>query len=468
MIRHLYPSFLAHPLVVIFGIFLAGLSACKTLDPAASPPLPTVPSTRSEVNVPVEIPFSTLSRVVNGIAPAELFRQRGLDLGNGLVGEFVFSRNGEIQLRGLDQQRLEVIFPLTIQGEVGLKPGGIRNLLQTKVPISSNLAPVFVINPELQPNWYVGIPEFELLDLGGRLTLSVLGIELDLSALVRQEIRRFADQELLSKPNLLPLKPWVEPVWNQLGKPMLVEVEGRKIGLSILPDSLKIREYLLPGKGLHLDLGFEGQVQIHPVSALPTRAFPLPKISPNTDASNRIALQLPFAFTYLEMDALIQNSFVGLSIPLNKNYRLLPTQFRTQAYGERLGITVSFNAVSNQGDTLTGELFLAGKPIYDPIAREIRVENLDFVLKSESAKAVLGTLIKKGKIRKQLNQRLKIPFGEILSVSRNGLEERLSLETPWAKVSIQDLQIVPLGFYPTSTGLAIPLQATGTTAIQWK
>ena len=103
-------------------------------------------------------------------------------MGNGLVGEFVFSRNGEIQLRGLDQQRLEVIFPLTIQGEVGLKPGGIRNLLQTKVPISSNLAPVFVINPELQPNWYVGIPEFELLDLGGRLTLSVLGIELDLSA----------------------------------------------------------------------------------------------------------------------------------------------------------------------------------------------------------------------------------------------------------------------------------------------
>lgn len=467
MIRHLYPSFSANRLVMILGIF-AGLSACKTLDPAASLPLPTVPSTRSEVNVPVEIPFSTLSRVVNGIAPAELFRQQGVDLGNGLVGEFVFSRNGEIQLRGIDQQRLEVIFPLKIQGEVGLKPGGIRNLLQTKVPISSKLAPVFVINPELQPNWYLGIPEFELLDLGGRLTLSVLGIELDLSALIRQEIRRFANQELLSKPNLLPLKPWVEPVWNQLGKPMLVEFEGRKIGLSILPDSMKIREYLLPDKGLHLDLGFEGQVQLHPVTALPSRAFPLPKISPNTDASNRIVLQLPFAFTYVELDGLIQNSFDGLSIPLNKNYRMLPTQFRTQAYGERLGITVSFTAVSNQGDLLTGELFLVGKPFYDPIAQEIRVEDLDFILKSESAKAVLGTLIKKGKIQKQLSQRIRIPLGETLSANRDGLQGRLSLETPWARVAIQDLQIVPLGFYPTPTGLAIPLQATGSTAIQWK
>ena len=36
------------------------------------------------------------------------------------------------------------------------------------------------------------------------------------------------------------------------------------------------------------------------------------------------------------------------------------------------------------------------------------------------------------------------------------------------KSSIQNLQIVPLGFYPTATGLAIPLQATGTTVIQWK
>lgn len=100
MIRHLYPSFSANRLVMILGIF-AGLSACKTLDPAASLPLPTVPSTRSEVNVPVEIPFSTLSRVVNGIAPAELFRQQGVDLGNGLVGEFVFQEMGKSSSEGL-------------------------------------------------------------------------------------------------------------------------------------------------------------------------------------------------------------------------------------------------------------------------------------------------------------------------------------------------------------------------------
>ncbi len=449
---------------------VAGLLAvsCKSLDPSASLPLPAVPGTKSSLNIPLEIPFSTLIAVANRETPALIFRQRGMDLGNGLVGDFDFSRSGKIQLRALDQQRLEVVFPLKIQGEVGLKPGGIRNLLQSKIPINQSLAPVFVINPEIQSNWYLGISEFELLDLGGKMVLSVLGIELDLSPLVRQEIRRFAKQELTSKPNLLALKPLMESIWNQVGKPIVVEVEGKKTGLSIRPDSVKLREYLQPNKGLHLDLGFQGQVQLHPAAAVPSRAFPLPKISPNTDASNRIDLELPLAFTYAELDALIQQSFGGQAIRMNKTYVFQAKQFRTQAYGDRLGITVAFTAVSNKGGELTGELFLAGQPVYDPATQVLRVDNLDFVMKSGSAKAMLGTMIKKGKINKQLSQRMKMPLGETIGESLKGLQGRLSLQTSVANLAIQGLQIVPIGFYPTATGLAIPLKATATTAIQWK
>jgi hypothetical protein len=454
---------------LIFWIGAGLLAAsCKSLDPTANLPLPTVPKTSSVVNVPLDIPFTTLTAVANRETPSLIFRQRGMDLGNGLVGDFEFSRNGKIQLRALDQQRLEVVFPLKIQGEIGLKPGGIRNLLQTKVPINQTLAPVFVINPQVQSNWYLGISEFELLDLGGKMALSVLGIELDLSPLVRQEIRRFAKQELTSKPNLLALKPMMESIWNQVGKPIVVDVEGKKTGLSIRPDSVKLREYLQPNKGLHLDLGFQGQVQIHPATALPSRAFPLPTISPNTDASNRIDLELPLTFTYAELDALILQSFGGQAIRMNKTYVFQAKQFRTQAYGDRLGITVAFTAVSNKGGELTGELFLAGQPVYDPTTQVLRVDNLDFVMKSGSAKAMLGTMIKKGKINKQLSQRMKMPLGETIGESLKGLQGRLSLQTSVANLAIQGLQIVPIGFYPIATGLAIPLKATATTAIQWK
>lgn len=452
---------------LVLGLGLT-FSACKTLDPSANLPLVAVPTAASRINVPVDIPLSTLSTLANQRVPNLVFGQRGMELGNGVIGDVDFIRNGKIQLRALDAQRVEVVFPLKIQGELGLKPGGIRNLFQSKVPISKTLAPVFIINPELQPNWYLGISEFELIDLGGKVAFTALGMELDLSPIIRQEIRNFAKQNITSKPNLLPLKPLVESVWNQVGKPMVVEVEGKKTGLSIRPDSVKIREYLQPNKGWHFDLGVKGLVQVHPSTALPSRAFPLPKISPNTDASNRIDLQLPLEFTYGELDALIQKSFGGQSIPMNKTYRFNATKFSTQAYGERLGITVAFTAVSTKGGELTGELFLVGRPVYDPATRVLQVVDLDFVMKSGSAKAMLGTMIKKGKIHRQLSQRMKIPLGETITESLQGLQERLSLQTPVANLSIHNLQIVPLGFYPTATGLAIPLLATGTTAIQWK
>jgi hypothetical protein len=77
-------------------------------------------------------------------------------------------------------------------------------------------------------------------------------------------------------------------------------------------------------------------------------------------------------------------------------------------------------------------------------------------------------MIKKGKIHRELSQRMKMPLGETITESLKEIQKQLSLQTPVANLSIQNLQIVPIGFYPTATGLAIPLQATGTTAIQWK
>jgi hypothetical protein len=177
---------------------------------------------------------------------------------------------------------------------------------------------------------------------------------------------------------------------------------------------------------------------------------------------------LPLVFTYSELDALIQQSFGGQAIRMNKNYVFQAKQFRTQAYGDRLGITVAFTATSTKGGELTGELFLVGQPVYDPVTQVLRVDNLDFVMKSGSAKAMLGTMIKKGKIHKQLSQQMKMPLGETIGESLKGLEGRLSLQTSVANLAIQGLQIVPIGFYPTATGLAVHLKATATTSIQWK
>ncbi|MBM3169441.1 MAG: DUF4403 family protein [Bacteroidetes bacterium] len=455
------------PMLLLTCLGLAFWS-CKSLDPNAKLPLPTVPQGNSSVNVPVDIPIVTLSTLANNSVPSNVISLKAVDLGNGIQGDFDFIRAGTIQLMPLDSQRLEVVFPLKIQGELGLKPGRIGNLLQSKIPFTRTLAPVMVINPEIQPNWYLGVSEFEVVDLGGKLAISAMGLEFDLSPMVRNEIRNFAKQNITSKPDLIPLKPLMESIWNEVGQPMLVEMEGTKMGLSIRPESLHLREYLRPNKGLHVDLGMKGKVELHPANAIPKKPYPLPKISSNTDASNSIDLHVPFHLTYADLDALIKKSFGGKVFRINKQYVFEAKNMSTQAYGDKLGITVDFIATPSKGNPMSGEMFLVGRPVFDESSQVLLFEELDFVMKSTSAKAKLGALLKQGKIHRQLNQQMKLPLGETLAAGVKEIQERFSLKTSIATVDILDLKMIPVGFYPTATGLAIPLRATAKTSIRWK
>jgi hypothetical protein len=466
-LRHYFSknSFLAS---LLLGGLIALSSSCKVLDPAATLPLVQAPKASSYVNVPIEIPNSTLTRLINQTIPPILFNDPSMDLGNGIQGDLEFLRNGEIRLMSLDSQRLEVTFPLSIRGEVGLKPGGLRNLLQGKIPINQSLSPVFVVNPQIQPNWNLEIREFELLDLGGKIGISALGMQIDLSSMIRNEIRSFISKNLTSNPDLIRLKPLVESVWNQVGMPVFVDLAGKKIAFSIQPETIKLREYATPQKGYHLDLGLSGQIQTHPASAAPSRPFPLPKISENRDQTNSLEINIPLYLSYQELDAMIQESFEGQVIRMNKKYFFRPSNFKTKAYGERMGIAMDFQAIEANGNMLSGELFLAGLPVFDSQSKELVFEKLDFHLKSESSKARLAAKIKRNQVIRQVTKRMRFSLEDVLEESLKGINERISIQTPYADLKLKGLEVYPDGFFPTISGMDIRVKARGQVSVEWK
>lgn len=451
--------------VLVLGYYFM---SCKSLDPTAQFPQMQIPTPQSSVNVPLDIPMATLANLANQAVPPGIFDEKGMDLGNGLIGDLNFSRNGMIQLAALDSQRLQVIFPLKIQGEIGLKPGGLRNLFQSKIPIDRVLSPVFVLDPKMNSNWSLGIDEFELTDLGGKMSFSALGMELDLSPMIRNEIRAFAQERLTSTPDLINLRPLVDATWNQVGRPVFVNFEGKQLAFSIKPDAIKINEYLNPAKGFHLDLGMIGQVQLHPAQAAPSRPFPLPSITTNSDTSNHLKITIPLHVTYAELDQMIRQSFEGQAIRVNKKYLFQPSNFRTKPYGDRLGVLMDFIATSEDEKEISGELFLAGIPVFDQEAKVLAFDKVNFNLQSSSSKARFGANVKRRKILKQLNQRMKFSLEEALEGSLEGIRERLAIQTPFADLMINELQVFPLGFYPTATGLEIQFKANGKVEVNWK
>lgn len=452
--------------LILVTLVLSG--ACKSLDPTLNPPHPKIRSAYSRVNVPVQIPMETMANLLNQRIPPVLFEDQGIDMGNGIIGDLNFSRNGMAKIEALDSQRIQVTFPIRVRGEVGLKPGGLRNLFQSKIPLDQTFAPVVVVNPQLNPNWSLGISEFELMDLGGKMSFNVLGLELDLSQLIRKEIRDFASTNLTSNPDLVKLKPLVDQAWNQVGKPVFVDFQGKKMAFSIQPDSVKVSENFTPGQGYNLNLGLSGKVNSHPADAAPSRPFPLPNLTENRSTENQLEILIPLRLTYAEIDELLQENFGNQAIRANKKTVFKPENFKSLPYGEKLGIQMDFLATQETGKEIKGELFLVGLPAYDPEQQVLIFDQVNFHLESDSPKAKTAAALKKGKILRQLNQKLRFPMAEVLEGSLGGIRERLAFQTPFADLKITELEIYPDGFYPTATGLEIQLKATGEVAVDWK
>lgn len=452
-------------LLVVVLIFS---SACRSLDPTAKPPLVSVPKAISHVNVPVQMPIATLENLLNQRIPPVLFKEKGMDLGNGVIGDLHFSRNGMTKLEIVDAQTLRVQLPIRVQGEVGLKPGGLRNLFQSKIPLDKSFAPVFLINPEVNENWSVGIAAFDLVDLGGKMTLSLMGMELDLSQLISREIQDYASRNLTSNPDLVRLKPLVERIWSDVGRPVVVSFQGKSSAFSIQPDSVRLSEEFTPTGAYQLNLGLVGKVNSHPASAAPSRPFPLPKLTANPSDANFLDIRIPLSLTYSELDEMLRENFGNQAIRVNKNTVFRPGNFRTQPYGDKLGIKMDFNATQTNGREISGELFLVGLPKYDTEGQVLIFDQVNFNLESDYGKAKTAAALKKGKIIRQLNQKMRFPLGEVMAESLGGIRERLAIETPIADLKVEDLEIIPAGFYPTQTGLEIQLQAIGKVGIHWK
>ena len=454
---------------LIYGVvFSLTIFSCKSLNPAANLPLSPVPSTHSRVNVPLDIPLQTLSNLANQALPQVLFEGEKMDLGNDVQGDLSFTRAGLIQIRGLDAEQFELTIPVEVSGKVGLRPGGLRNLFQNRIPIQEQLNPVIRVNPELAPNWGLGLSSFELADLGGKMGLEIMGMQLDLTKLITQQINQYAAQNLVGKSALFSLKPIVDQAWSQVGKPVVVDLPGKSQAFSIQPDSVRWSEEILPSGQYRVNLGLSGKVNAHPADAAPSRAFPLPALTENTSSDNALEVRIPIFLSYEELNAWLNQSFQNQRLRINRATTFQPSNFQTQAYGDRLGIWMDFVAEQQEKDAINGRLFLVGKPIFDPDSQDLIFSEINFHLKSTSQKARTAASLKKRKIIRQLGQRMRFPLEDTFQSSLGGLEERLQIQTPYVDLGVGELEVLPAGFYPEAKGLTIHLQATGKVISKWK
>lgn len=455
--------------VPFFALVSIILFSCKSLNPALDPgPATPPPVAKAKVNVPLEIPKETTSKLLNSQVPSVLLQQKGINMGNNIIGDMLLKRNGQITWSALDSQRIQVTVPITIVGEVGLKPGGLGSLLQSKLPLDEDFAPTFIIDPVIDKDWSIGSESFELVDLGGSLSVEVLGMQVDLSGLLRKEIQKWGNRNLTVGKPLASLKTLVNLAWSQVGKPFSVDWIGGETAFSIQPQQVMLNEYFDADQQYNLWLGMAGKVNTHPADAAPSRSFPLPGLSPNGDATNEFNMLFPLTISYSMLEELLKENVEGKEFRVDKKTIMIPSNVKTHSFGDFLAINMDFLAKQSNGKTLDGTLFVVGKPGYDAESQSLIFTDVNFKMDSGNFGAQTGVGLKKRKIIRRIESEAAFPIGNVLDESLAGITDRLKLNTPITDLKVTDLKVAPSGFYPMAKELVIHMNAKGTIAVSWK
>lgn len=464
-------QFLRRFLTSLMSILLFGLTiiSCRSIDPSVSPgPSSPPPAASAQVNVPLKIPKQTLDKLLNELVPTLLLQQEGLDMGSGFTGDLQLKRNGKISWSALDSQRMQLTVPIHVVGKIGLKPKGLGSLFQTTLPLDENFAPVFIVDPIINSEWNLEAQNFELVELGGNLAVEVLGMQIDLSGLLSKELRKWGSENLTQGKEIANLKTLVDLAWGQVGKPFSIDWIGGKTAFSIQPQQVKLNEYFDSDQNYNVWLGMNGKINSHPAAAAPTRASPLPGLSENINSANEFEMTIPLAVTYTRLDKLLKENLEGKAFRVDKKTTLIPSNIKTQAFGDLLAINMNFTAEQTNGKTLTGTLFVVGQPAYDAARQSLIFEDINFKLESGSFGAQTGVGLKKRKIIRRIENRAVFPIGDVLEESLGSITDRLGLSTPILDLTVANIEIEPYGFYPMGKELVIYMKAIGKVDVTYK
>jgi hypothetical protein len=456
--------------LAVFFIFFA-FSACKSIKPD-NPPASSVtelPEAISKANIPIEIPLSYIEENLNNTRNSKLFSDKGLELGSGLFADLDVTRTGKISITALENNTIRVKLPMNLVGDMKIEKRVFGQNLSTNFPFNENLSPEITFIPEIGKNWDLGIKNLQIDNWGRSMKYNLLGFEIDLDKVVKSQIQKVLDNQLAAADlSKLDFKNIAQETWDVFSEPYTIEQEGVEVHFYTIPKKLKVNEEITIDQKLILYLGIEGEM-ISKVGAKPIiPKSPLPNIEPNQNTENELELILPLILRYEDLDGYLNGEMSGKTIKIDSKTDIIPTNLKTQKYGDKTLLGMDFTAMRKGKNDIKGKMYFAGKPVFDEGTETLRFDEPEFDVKSDSGMANLGMKLKKRKVINQIKKRATYPVGDFLKEARKDLAQQGKFETDFATFQLKNPTLDLQGIYNTAEDVRIYLRSNGKMEVKLK
>lgn len=455
----------------IIAFLIAAFSSCSSLKlngPEAQAPPPALPKAAISINLGLEIPLSYVEGKINEGLNQKLFKEDGLELGNGLFADIDLQKNGKFSLSATEEGKLLVELPVFLDGKVRLEKKIFGQKISSAIPFQENLSPQVSFIPQINRDYSFGIEELDILSWGKPLQYDFLGFNIDFEPLVKEKMIGIMEEQLRSNSlKSVDIKRIADDFWSSFGKPRQLDNGLSASYLYTRPEKLAIDNNFINNQNLSLRIGLEGEVLRQIEEPLPKKLAALPPLSQEKIKGNDFNLTLPIYVSFEEMAAYLEKQLKGKLLTVDKQTKLLPNNFSLRHFGERTLITMEFTGKREGKKDLEGTFYLAGKPIFDPQLQAVVLDNVDFKLKTTNFLANTTNWLKRRKILKAIQKKAVFPVEDQLAQARSKLLQESQLDLSLFSISLQSPEIFIDGIYPSATGIDIYVKAAATVDAQW-
>ncbi|MBB6372015.1 DUF4403 family protein [Chryseobacterium shigense] len=386
-------------------------------------PVYNFPKIRSNITMPVTIPLTEISNMINASVKELVFQDDSYTDNNNDQFKVKVWKTRPIRLVGGTSQNILIEVPLKIWAEKGIGTLGVYSYQNTtfETVMSFNTTISFknnwTITTNTQPNGFRWVTK-PVLDYGK--------IQIPITSLVEKSLKeqqgKFAktiDQQMATQLNF---QQYAVMAWNVFSQPFNIS-EEYNTWLKISPIGVNMTPLKFYGNEITTNIGMD--IYSETFTGSKPAASPMIKSAGNFNIvptlANQFLLQTTANVPFSEATNIARNMF------MNKEYDVRGSKVKIKdirVYGAEGRVIVE---AETEG-YVNGKAIISGVPVYDETKRKIVLSNTKFNLKTANILQKTATLLFKGKIVKMIEDEYGIPTQDLELASKKSIEEAFNKE----------------------------------------
>lgn len=412
----------------------------------------------STVHVPVSIALGDVERQINAQVNGLIYEDNSLEDNNNDQFMTKVWKRGSILVTAQDSL-FQFTVPLRIWAKAGVSVLGFAQYKETEFDIDLRFKTKF----DLDPDWAVHTQtQADGYSWVRKPTVSVVGVNIPITNFVSRlidknlgSITKTLDQQIRRN---VDLRTPVLKAWNTLREPYLISEKYRTY-LQIVPKRILITPLRFEGRFIRSTIGIEGYTLTATGARPDVRpAVSLPDLTVVNQVKDDFQIGLLSEASYPEVARIATEEFVGKTFSFNNNHNSITVK-SLDLYGQNDHLIIK----AGISGTIDGDIYLKGRPYYDPAEQSISLKDLEYDLDTKNILQRSASWLLKGTFARTLEKQLTIPVGSQITDMQTYLQQQLTNNHLAKGITLNGHidEIKPDQVYLTPTALLAVVNARG-------